>query len=281
LNTLGTYEAVPFLPERNATLDTLRWAKKRHQIPILLEVDVTKARDRIRQYRRDTGVGLSLTAWVVSCVARAASEHRRVHAIRGGKRRLVLVNEVDVSVVVEREVPAGRGDETLPMPFVIRRADRKTAGEIHEEIRRAQESEVAPGTSSIKGGVAPWLQSLFFRSPAWLRDLVFWRWFLRSPVRIKETMGTVIVTATGMMAPGVLAWGIPLSLHPLAVGVGGVTQRHTPKGKQDVLAVTVVFDHAVTDGAPVGRFIRRLNELLKADEGLDSQHGQKEDEARS
>jgi pyruvate/2-oxoglutarate dehydrogenase complex dihydrolipoamide acyltransferase (E2) component len=189
------------------------------------------------------------------------------------------VNEVDVSIVVEREVASDQGDETLPMPFVIRSAERKTAAEIHEEIRRAQESEVAPGTSSIEGGVAPWLQSLFFRSPAWLRDLVFWRWFLRNPVRIKETMGTVIVTATGMMAPGVLAWGIPLSLHPLAVGVGGITQRHTPNGKQDLLALTVVFDHAVTDGAPVGRFIRRLHELLKAAEGLDSEHGKEAGES--
>ena len=281
LNTLGSYEVVPFLPERNATLDTLRWAKKRHQIPILLEVDITKARDRIRQYRRETGLGLSLTAWVVSCVARAASEHRGVHALRRGKRNLVLVNEVDVSVVVEREVPADRGDETLPMPFVIRHADRKTAAEVHREIRRAQEAEVALGTSSIKGGAAPWLQRVFFRSPTWLRDLVFWRWFVRSPIRMKETMGTVVVTATGMMAPGVLAWGIPLSLHPLAVGVGGVAQRDTPGGKQDVLALTVVFDHAVTDGAPVGRFIRRLNELLKAGEGLESQQGQRADESRS
>jgi len=274
LKALGTYEVVPFLPERNATLDTLRWAKKRYQIPILLEVDVTKAREQIRGFRRETGVGLSLTAWVVSCVARAASEHPRVHSLRRGRRKLVLVNEVDLSVVVEREVETDRGDETLPMPFVIRNAEKKTAAEVHDEIRRAQEAEVAPGTSSIEGGVAPWLQSLFFRSPAWLRDLLFWRWFLRNPVRVKQTMGTVIVTATGMMAPGVLAWGIPLSLHPLAVGVGGVTQRHTPKGKQDVLALTVVFDHAVTDGAPVGRFIRRLNELLKEADGLGGQGGQ-------
>jgi pyruvate/2-oxoglutarate dehydrogenase complex dihydrolipoamide acyltransferase (E2) component len=279
LDAVGTYEVVPFLPERNATLDTLRWAKKRHQIPILLEVDVTRARERIREYRRRTGVGLSLTGWVVSCVARAAAEHPRVHSIRSGRRKLVLVSEVDVAVVLERAVAAERGNETLPMPFVIRNAEKKTAAEVHEEIRSAQESEVAPGTSSIERGVAPWLQSLFFRSPAWLRDLVFWRWFLRNPVRIKEAMGTVVVTAVGMMAPGVLAWGVPLSLHPLAVSVGGITQRHTLTGKQDVLALTVVFDHAVTDGAPVGRFIRRLNELMKAAEGLDSQRGPEGQEA--
>lgn len=265
---MGPHEVVAFRPERNATIDTLRWAKKRLQIPMFFEVDVTIARDGIRELRRRTGEGLSFTAWVVCCVARAAAEHPRVHSIRRGNRELILLHEVDVAVVVERALGTADGGETLPMPVVIRRADQKSLTEIHTEIRQAQESEVVPGTSSIEGGVAPWLQALFFKCPAWLRDLVFWRWLLRSPKRIKETMGTVVVTATGMAAPGVLAWGVPLSLHPLAVGVGGIGQRHTSTGTKDVVAMTVVFDHAVTDGAPVGRFVRRLHELMESAEGL-------------
>ena len=271
--SVGPHEVVSFRPERNATLDTLRWAKKRPQIPLFFEVDVTDARDHIREARRRTGEGLSFTAWVVSCVARAAAEHPRVHSVRRGKRELVSFHEVDVAVLVERAIGPAEGGETLPMPVVIRRAEQKDPAEIHTEIRRARESEIAPGTSSIEGGVPPWLQALFFRCPAWLRDLVFWRPLLRSPKRIKETMGTVVVTAVGMAAPGVMAWGVPSSLHPLAIGVGGIAQRHTSRGERDVLTMTVVFDHAVTDGAPVGRFVRRLHELMEGAEGLDGARG--------
>jgi hypothetical protein len=259
-------EVVPFRPERNATLDTLRWAKKRLLVPTLLEVDVTAARRAIRESRRATGGGLSFTAWVVSCVAHAAAEHPHVHSIRHGKRKLVLFGEVDVAVLVERAV--GDDGETLPMPVVIRTADRKSPADIHEEIRRAQDAQVGRGSSSIEPGAPAWLQRLFFRSPAWLRDLLFWRRLLRSPARIKRTMGTVVVSAAGMATPGILAWGIPLALHPLAVGVGGITQRSTPEGPRDVLALTVVFDHAVTDGAPVGRFVHRLHELMTRADGL-------------
>ncbi|MGK7310610.1 MAG: 2-oxo acid dehydrogenase subunit E2 [Candidatus Longimicrobiales bacterium M2_2A_002] len=270
---VGPYREVPFRTERVATLDWLRLADRhRHQIPILLEVDVTDARAAIRDYRRRTGQGLSFTAWVVSCVGRAAAEHPRVHSVRKGKRRLVVFDEVDVSVLAEKPLSDKRGAggdaeaETLPMPFVVRSAHRKPPAEIHEEIRDAQAAEVDPGSASIARAPSARLQAIFFRLPAWLRDLLYWRWLIRNPTRIRRTMGTVVVTSTGMASPGVLAWGIPAGLHPLAIGVGGIARRSTPDGDRDILALTIVFDHAVTDGAPVGRFAARLHELLTSAE---------------
>ena len=259
------FRVVPFRAERNATLDWLRLARGRAEIPILLEIDVTEARAAIRDYRRRTGSGLGFTAWVVSCVARAAAEHPRVHAMRRG-RQMFLFDEVDVAVLVEKSVEGGA--ETLPMPFVVRDAARKGPAGIDREIRAARDTEVAAGSASIERAASPRLQALFFGLPHVLRDLLFWKWFLRDPVRMKRSMGTIVVTATGMAAPGILAWGIPSGLHPLAVGVGGMARRDTTKGQRDVLALTVVFDHAVTDGAPVGRFLRRFHELLTGTELL-------------
>jgi len=161
--SVGSSRTERFRPERNGTLDTLRWAKKRLQVPTLLEVDVTAARRAIRAYRNRTGEGMSFTAWVVSCVARSAAEHPRVHSLRLGKHRIVLFDEVDVSVLVERRIGAETGGETLPMPFVVRRAEAKSPGEIHEEIRAAQEARLSPGAASIEESVPPWVQALFFR----------------------------------------------------------------------------------------------------------------------
>jgi len=264
----GDYDVVPFRPERNATVDTFRWARKRLAVASLVEMDVTDARAAIRAYRSRTGKGLSFTAWVVSRVARAAAEHPRVHAVRRGRRQLVLFRDVDVAVLIERAIGAEAARETLPMPYVVRNAHRKSPAEIHEEIRGAQQSKVETGTAAIGATPSPWLQQLFFRLPGWVRDLVFWRWLFRSPARLKRTMGTVVVSATGMAVPGVLAWGIPVSVHPLAIGVGGIAQRSTASGQVEVLALTVVFDHAVTDGAPIGKFIHRLHQLITQADGL-------------
>ncbi|MEZ4388061.1 MAG: 2-oxo acid dehydrogenase subunit E2 [Candidatus Krumholzibacteriia bacterium] len=258
----GPFRTVPFRPERNATLDTLRLARTRHGVPILLEVDVTAARAALRAYRQGTGRPLGFTAWIVSCVARAAAEHPRVHALRRGRRELVLFREVDVAVIVERGVGSPDGGETLPMPVVVRRAEAKHPSAIQRELRRAQEVDVAGGSASIEAPAAPWLQSLFFRLPWWLRDAVLWRPLLADPHRFQRTMGTVIVTSVGMTTPGILAWGIPSALHPLAIGVGGVQTRTHGTETVETLALTVVFDHTVVDGAPVGRFVRRLHGLL-------------------
>lgn len=121
-DSVGPYRVIPFLPERNATLDTLRWAKRRLQIPVLLEIDVTSARKAIRSFRSRTGQGLSFTAWVVTCVARAAAEHPRVHAVRQGRRRLVVFGEVDVAhhVTVGDEAPAEARSSALR--FHVRRS---------------------------------------------------------------------------------------------------------------------------------------------------------------
>lgn len=262
--TAFPYDVVRFRPERNGTLDTLRWAKKRHGVPLLVEVDVTPARDAIRALGTEPGQRLSFTAWVIHCVARAAAEHPRVHSVRRGRRRLVVFREVDVAVLVERPL----GEETLPMPFVVRNADAKSARMIHDEVRAAQAAVVPEGAGAVNAGPAPWVQALFFRLPTWSRDLLYWRWLMRSPSRIQRTMGTVVVTATGMAAPGVLAWGVPVSIHPLAVGIGGIARRSTDTGPAEVLALSIVFDHAVTDGAAVGRFVARLCELMTTGHGL-------------
>ncbi len=274
---IGPHEIVAFHRGRNATIDTLRWAKKRLAIPTLFEIDVTNARRAIRTFRSRTGTGLSFTAWVVSCVARAAAEHPRVHAIRLGRRRLMVFREVDVAVLVERAAGDETQAETIPMPVVVRRANEKSPAEIHDEIQRARGVSVPGGAVSIEQAAPIWLQSLFFRLPSWLRDLVFWHWLFRSPTRMKRTMGTVVVTSVGMATPGVLAWGIPSSTHPLAVAVGGIAKRQAGSATSEILALTVVFDHAVTDGAPVGRFVHRLQELMTRADGLAPEEGEGKD----
>src|SRR5437764_3649989 len=100
----------------------------------LIEVDVTRARDRLRDHKVKTGESLSFTAFLIACLAQAVDEYKAVQAHRKGRKHLILFEEVDVYTPIERDVA---GDSQI-MPTIIRAANRKTVREIHQEIRAAQ-----------------------------------------------------------------------------------------------------------------------------------------------
>jgi pyruvate/2-oxoglutarate dehydrogenase complex dihydrolipoamide acyltransferase (E2) component len=271
-NLIGKFETRKFPAFRNPTIDTLIWGRKRHHIPILLEIDVTEARNRIRDRQAKTGQRISFTGWVVKCLAQAVSEHKYIHALRKGNKQLVIFDDVDINVVVERAVGEKAAGETLPMPYIIRQANAKNVAEIHAEIRAAQRSPVAAGEVQIGSRRTAWITKIGTMLPRFIRDLLFWQPLFRNPERVKRLMGTVGVTSLGMAGQSGLSWGIPIGIHPLIVAVGAIAKRPGVVGDglviREYVGLTVLFDHEVTDGAPVARFVRRLQELMASGYGL-------------
>lgn len=268
-----SFEEREFPDFRNPTIDTLIWGSRRHHIPILLEVDVTIARNTIREQRK-SGQAISFTGWVIRCIAQAVSEHKYIHALRQGNRRLVIFDDVDVTIIVERAVGQPGAQETLPMPSIIRKANEKSVATITSEIRAAQHQSIADGEVQLSSTHATWITRITNRLPRFVRDLFFWKPLFRNPQRFKRLMGTVSVTSLGMKGQSGLSWGIPIGIHPLMVAVGAIAKRpgvvHDQIAIREYVGLTVLFDHDVTDGAPVARFIRRLQELMTAGYGLEA-----------
>ncbi len=274
MDDIGTFEQRKFPESRTATLDWLDLGQKKHHIPILLELDVTVARNLIHSLKQKTGERLSFTGWVIKCIGQAVSEHKYIHAMRKGKRSLILFDDVDISVVVER-VASHTSSETLPMPYVIKKANEKSVREIHAEIRSAQAQPLEDGEVQLGTSRSASLTRLFSVMPRFVRDLVIWRRLTNDPFFAKKTMGTVVVTSVGVSGKGgVNGWGIPTGVHPLVIALGGIARKPGVIGDRidirEYLAMTVLFDHDVTDGAPVARFIQRLKELIESGYGLDA-----------
>jgi pyruvate/2-oxoglutarate dehydrogenase complex dihydrolipoamide acyltransferase (E2) component len=269
---IGSFDEHTFPRFRTATIDTLDWGRKRHHIPMMLEVDVTAARDALRTQKAQTGEAISFTGWIIKCLAQAVGEYPHIHAVRKGRRKLILFRDVDVAIVVERTVSTGGASKTLPMPYVIRKANEKSLAAIHAEIRSAQQAPIAAGATQVGAAQAAWMLRLFNMLPKPARDLIVWRRLQRDPFFMKRMMGSVSVTAIGMVGHGGIGWGIPVGIHPLLVAVGGISPRPIMVGDRlamrEHLGLTVLFDHDVTDGAPVARFIGRLQELMESGYGL-------------
>jgi pyruvate/2-oxoglutarate dehydrogenase complex dihydrolipoamide acyltransferase (E2) component len=101
-------------------------------------VDVTEARKLIKQSRKG-GRKISFTAWLIKSIADCVALHPPVAGVNDAKRNKVLVFEdVDISIVVEKEVSGTR----VPLPYVIRKADKKLLCVIQEEIEAAKAQTV-------------------------------------------------------------------------------------------------------------------------------------------
>ncbi|HEX6760532.1 MAG TPA: hypothetical protein VF086_19315 [Propionibacteriaceae bacterium] len=132
-------EIPPALRDTHNYLDLYWW---KHSIYALLEVDVTSARHFIEEHEARTGEALSFTGYLAFCLGRAVDEDKSVQAYPKGRKHLVIFDDVDVFLPVEREV----GETRAAIPYIIRRANHRSYLEIHREIRGFQTQPVQPGT---------------------------------------------------------------------------------------------------------------------------------------
>jgi pyruvate/2-oxoglutarate dehydrogenase complex dihydrolipoamide acyltransferase (E2) component len=247
---------MPQLQQQGA--DWLELMSRRHLIHALIELDVTDTRRAIRAARGAAGAPLSLTAYIIACLARAIDENKIMHAYRRGQR-LILFADVDVTTLVEQAVTG----QKVPVPHIIRSANRLSAWAIQREIDQAK---AAP---SLTNRQARWLP-LWLLLPAPLRRFA-WSRLLDDPFRRKRLTGTTVVTAVGMFGSGA-GWGIPLTPYTLCLTLGGVARRPAAGdergARREYLCATLTADHDLIDGAPLARFINRLKALVEGGELL-------------
>ena len=262
---IGPYRVVDLAPARRVMINMLNLAGPKHSMYGLLEVDVTIARQFIAEHKKSTGETLSFTGFLTLCLARAVDENKEVQAYLKGRNQIIMFDDVNVGLMVERKV----GEKRALMGHTVQAANRKTYREIHDEIRRVQ-SAPAPANRGM---------------PNWLRSAMLLPWPLsrlfnallgmtvrRDPTIHVSMAGTVGITAIGMFGKGHSGWGLETTRHSLDLIVGSTAWKPAVvEGRiepREILNLTVLFDHDVVDGAPAARFTRRLVELTESGTGL-------------
>jgi pyruvate/2-oxoglutarate dehydrogenase complex dihydrolipoamide acyltransferase (E2) component len=262
----GPYHIIDLSPGRRVMINMLNLSGSVHCMYGLLEVDVTLARQFIAEHKARTGETLSFTGFLTLCLACAVEEDKSVQAFLKGRKQLVLFDDVDVGLMIERKV----GEKRALMGHVIRGANHKTFREIHQEIRSVQSEPV-----SSSRGMPNWFRTAMLLP--WPLSKLFnagLRMVMRRDPTIPVSMGgTVGITAVGMFGEGHSGWGIFPVTQGLGLVVGSIAWK--PAVVEDrieprqILNLTLTFDHDVIDGAPAARFTRRLVELIESGYGLD------------
>ncbi len=247
----------PFPSSRRLVTAAVRAGRRIIPMHGLFEVDVTVARAELLE----SDPPLSLTAFVVASVARAAAIHPEVHAFRDWRGRLVEHHHVDVQTLIE--IPTEQG--SFGLVHVVRDADIRSVAAISAELRAAKARPAATTTghwlaaAAPAAGHVPGFYGLMYAAMSRSR-------------RVHLAAGTVQVTAVGMFAAGGGFAIAPPTLASLLVVVGGADQRpRVIDGRieaRDVLDLTVTIDHNIVDGAPATRFGATLRRLIETSAAL-------------
>ena len=248
---------MPYPRIRNFVLDVMTAGRRKNTVNVMLQADVTEVLRHLARNAADEATRVSITAFMASALAKTIRAHPHVNAYRKGSGKLVVFDEVDLNFTVEREVDGA----LLPVPFIVRSAETKSATDIHRELQAAK---VAPVGET---GPMSALEKAFFLMPDFARRVV---WFLmrRDPFLFKLMAGTVGVTSIGMYTDGGII-GIPITPMTLTLTIGGIEARLALVDGMPVersfIHLNLSVDHDIIDGAPLVRFADAFKRQLERD----------------
>jgi len=250
---------------RIATFDMFAVGLQKHHIDAMLEFDVTESRAKLREMRRK-GTSVSFNAWLIKVIGLVLKNHPEAAAYLYSKKRLIIFNDINVSMIVEKKT----GDSRVPVPVVIEKVNEKSAHEITQEIEKAKNQVLRPDDIVLQKQTDSY-QRLYYSLPGFVRRL-FWTLLLKNPKAAYKTMGNVAVTSIGMIGR-INGWFIHKSVHPVSFGIGSVLKKPVVVDNEikirDILNMTILVDHDVIDGAPMVRLLEDLTDYLEKGKGID------------
>lgn len=253
---MDSYKIRSYPKSRIATFDVGTISKTKHDIIGLLEVNITKPRERIKCLLK-SGKNISFYSWLLKTIADTISENKEIHALNFKSFKQVIFDEVDISIPLEKNIDG----QAVPLALLLRNLNNKNIEEIKQEIDIAISKEIKSEKNYVLShNKTNSMNNIFFTAPKWLR-LIIWKILLGTPFRIKRNIGTAIVTNIGLKGscPG---WIIPKSLHDLCFGIGSIVKKPVViKNSIEIATVmhlTIKFNHDVVDGVPAAKFVDKL-----------------------
>jgi len=246
------YKSIPLSFNRQTVIASATVTKEKNAIHCLTEIDITKPRYLIKKHFEKTGEKLSLTAYIVTCLASVIKDYPQFNSFIKGKK-LILLDDITISVLIERAI----SEENVPEPIGIKQTQNKTYLQIHKEIREAKKQQ-NDKLGSLSGQT--WIRLI----PGFLLKL-----FIRIAdrnINMGIKYGKIAVTAVGMFGKEPF-WFIPHGTATVLVTIGSINNKilefDNQFEKREHLCLTVSFDHNIVDGAPASRFMNQLIETIK------------------
>jgi pyruvate/2-oxoglutarate dehydrogenase complex dihydrolipoamide acyltransferase (E2) component len=239
---------------RRAVIATVNANRNRNSvIHSFSEVDISAPRKLLKIHFNKTGEKLSLTSYIVLCLAQTLKDYPQFNSFIKG-RNLITFDDLTINVLIEKEI----NGEMVPEPLGIQKSQEKSVSQIQTEIKKAKEKQ-SDKLGSLSGN--SWISLI----PSFLLKI-----FVRiadKNIRMSKMYGKVAVTAVGMFSKEAV-WFIPHDSSTVLLTIGSIGNKVVEIDgafvSREHLCLTVSFDHNIVDGAPASRFMNQLLETLKS-----------------
>ncbi len=249
------YKLQKFPQSRIATIDISEIGKRKHHIAALIDIDVTQSLEKIKAFNLVNTNKISFPAWLISVIGRTIKGHEKVSSYLISKSELIVFDDINVSIIVEKELNGQR----VPIPLVVEKVNEISVESVFKQIENAKTKPLTAKDVVLMKRTSR-LQKLYYMLPGFIRRYM-WKYILRQPKTAFKNMGNVGFTSIGMTGK-VNGWFIPISIHPICIGVSSKIKKPIVIDDhieiREMLNMTILLDHDVMDGAPMGHFVADL-----------------------
>lgn len=253
-----------FPKSRIATIDVCSAGLRKHHIAALIEIDVSESREKIKLQKAEH-ITISFTGWLIKVISITIKDFECAAGYLQGRRSVLVFNDINVSIVVEKDV----NGQKVPIPLLIEKANERSIESITNQIEDAK-NQILTDKDIVLENKSNSIERVYYYLPGFIRRY-FWRYLIKHPHFAFGKMGNVAITSIGMIGSA-NGWFIPISVHPLCFGIGKIAKKPLVVNDKiqirEVLNMTVLLDHDVIDGAQMARFISKLSENLELGTGL-------------
>ena len=262
------FSQIPLSPGREQFQNDLQSITAGHAFGVSVTCDAELLHRFMQRCRAARCRPPSVLAYLARCLGQTLASRTELLASQCG-RTIYVPSRVDALVAVEVEAENG-----APTVRSLRFEDlaNRTLDEIAEEMKtRIRQARRAPAPDAI-------IVSRFAPKNAPL----LWRRFVQNlrerrpsaKQRRAQQFACVQLSSTAQWMNGRTAWGMRLYRPPApSVMLVGQSRRPVAVGEEVAihfcLDLTITFDHALVDGAPVTRFIAALCEEIESGRALE------------
>lgn len=261
-----SYTVGVFPKNRDIVVEAVSMSKYYNHVMGFIDAEVTKAVEIMNNYKEKTGETVSLTAWVMRCMAIAASEIPEIRTFRWKRRKTIIFDDVDVKCMIEREIDGKK----IPIHYMFRKADKKNFKEIQEELKlvvqKVEERRKDEQKQKRK-------QNFLLKIPRFIR-MIAWHLIMTNPFRTKKNLGVVGISSLSKFGRGMTGIVKVKTMHQTHCLVGSIHRKPVVIDEKivirDLCSLSLSFNHDIVDGGPAVNFARRMMELMSQAFELDA-----------